>query len=197
LSVVSWYTLASVLYILYHQEVTILGSSFTSTLARLGHLTWAAGKVQALATDTCCQDPCLEKTHTVYACLSTFQDMAHTTNSFDTAGTEEATSIGNFMIHMARCYFEGVSFNFIKPVVEGRNGVDRCHCQMSCPFSQHALNPRKEVGVADCWEARCADPCSLMANPHPFTIWRFYGHWNICTSIFKNRRYDTPTTGGK
>jgi len=149
LSVVSWYILASVLYIPYHQEVTILGFSFTSTVARSGHLTWAAGKVQALATDTCCQDPCLEKTHTVYVCLSTLQDMAHTTNCFDTAGTGEATSNGNFIIYMARCCFEGASFNFITPVVEGSDGVDRCR-QMACPFSQHASNPRKEVGVADC-----------------------------------------------
>jgi hypothetical protein len=61
LAIGSWYTLASVPHISYHQEVTILGFRFTSMVARSGHLTWAAGEVQALATGTCCRDPCLEQ----------------------------------------------------------------------------------------------------------------------------------------
>jgi hypothetical protein len=70
LAVGLWYTSANILHIPHHQEVTILGFSFTCAVAQSGHLTWAAGKVQDLAIDTCCRDPFLEaRIQYMHACL--------------------------------------------------------------------------------------------------------------------------------
>jgi hypothetical protein len=131
--------------------------------------------------------------HTVYACLSSLQDMAHTTNAFDTAGTGEATSKGNFMVYVAQCDFCGASFNFITRIVGGRDGVDRCRCQMSCSFLNTLRTQERKWGVADCWVARCVDLLFYHGEaPLPRIIRWYYGPWSICAPILKSGRIWRP-----
>jgi hypothetical protein len=100
----SWDRAINMMGISYCPDITVLGISFTSSIAQSGSTSWTrvTGQLRALARDVYSRDLCL--TH-CFQCsrLFTRQNVAYSTGVPSLEGACASTGIGHIMVHLERC----------------------------------------------------------------------------------------------